>query len=95
MKDKMTLVVIKDIATYLIFLLIVANLAYSEKDPNMFPYRADLVNMFKDSVYTDGPSLDKVNMCYYLLVLYLCPPSLIIHILNDQLFRGILQNSLL
>lgn len=40
----------------------VAKLAYSEKDPNMFGYRADLVNMFEQSTYTDGPSLDQVKI---------------------------------
>ena len=61
LKDKMTAFIIKDIGTYLIFILIVSKLAYSEKDPNMFQYRRDLVNMFHSSHYTNGPSLGRVR----------------------------------
>ena len=60
MKDKLTWFIIKDIATYVFFLIIVARIAYSEKDPNMFQYRNDLVNKFQYSTYTDGPTLDQV-----------------------------------
>lgn len=62
LRDKLTAFVIKDIVTYLIFLHIVANLAYSEKDPHMFGFRKDLVNMFSIGTYTDGPSLDDVRV---------------------------------
>ena len=68
LRDKMTAFVIKDIVTYMIFLLIVSKLAYSEKDPNMFFYRKDLVNMFGGGTYTDGPSLKDVSRILLLLM---------------------------
>jgi len=57
----MTWFVIKDIATYLFFLLVVSRLAYSEKDPSTFLLRNDLINMFEKGRYTNGPDLSVVS----------------------------------
>jgi len=55
--------VIKDIATYLIFLLLVAKLAYSERDMHTYIFRQDMVNMFQDAKYTDyGMKFDDVSI---------------------------------
>ena len=59
-REKMTGLVIKDIVTYLIFLLVVAKLAYSERDFHTYIYRKDMVNMLKDATYTGGPNFEQV-----------------------------------
>eukprot|EP00111_Clytia_hemisphaerica_P007273 TCONS_00021135-protein len=60
-REKMTGIVIKDIATYLIFLLIVAKLAYMEKDFHTYIYRQDMVNMLKEATYTFGPKFESIS----------------------------------
>lgn len=65
-REKMTGLVMKDIATYLIFLLIVAKLAYSERDFHTYIYRKDMVNMLKDAKYTGGPQFEQVSLIYLL-----------------------------
>lgn len=64
LREKMSSVVLKDILIYLFFLLIVANLSYSEKDKHMFIYRRDLVNMFERSRYTGGIHFDAVRLSH-------------------------------
>jgi len=68
-REKMTGIVFKDILTYLLFLLIVAKLAYSEKDMNTYYLRQDIVNMFQLSTYQKGPSFDAVR--YYVISLFI------------------------
>ena len=68
-REKMTGIVIKDIATYLIFLLVVGKLAYSEKDYHTYIYRKDMVNMLSEAMYAAGPKFGDVNK--YLVVFLL------------------------
>ena len=60
-KEKMTGLIVKDIATYLCFLGIVTVLAYSEKDVNAYWFRKDLQNMFVESTYSKSMRLDDVS----------------------------------
>ena len=60
----MTGLVVKDILTYLVFLLIVGKLAYAEKDMNTYYFRQDIMNMFQYSRYQEGPSFDDVSIGY-------------------------------
>ena len=61
----MTGIVIKDIATYLIFLLVVGKLAYSEKDYHTYIYRKDMVNMLSEAMYAAGPKFGDVNIVFF------------------------------
>ena len=78
LRDRMTWYVIKDIFTYLMFLLVVSKLAYSEKDPNTFLFRNDLLNMFESGKYTKGPDFSLVS-CEIILSTSLRAPSLPLH----------------
>ena len=72
----MTGIVIKDIGTYIIFLLIVAKLAYSERDFHTYIYREDMINMLKNAKYTEGPNFEGVKpfltILFFLLLLNQC-----------------------
>jgi len=67
-REKMTGIVFKDILTYLLFLLIVAKLAYSEKDMNTYYLRQDIV-FFGDFVHWAITS--EVMIILYDIVLHL------------------------
>eukprot|EP00111_Clytia_hemisphaerica_P021129 TCONS_00062242-protein len=60
-REKMTGVVFKDICVYLIFLGLVAKLAYGEKDMHTYYFREDMMNMFQQSKYQNGPVFDLVS----------------------------------
>ena len=60
LREKMTGIVVKDIATYLIFLLIVGKLAYMERDFHSYIYREDMISMLKEATYTKGPKFELV-----------------------------------
>ena len=67
MREKLTGSVVKDFATYIFFLLIVAKLAYSEKDFHQYIYREDMVNMFNHAKYGNGPKFEQVQFFSSLL----------------------------
>lgn len=60
----MTGIVLKDIITYLVFMFIVGKLAYAEKDMSTYHFRNDIMNMFQNGKYQEGPVFDKVSRHY-------------------------------
>ncbi|XP_066922168.1 polycystin family receptor for egg jelly-like [Clytia hemisphaerica] len=58
LRDKITYVTIKEISIYVIFLIVVAKLAYAERDYHTFMFREDLVNMFHRATYSGPETMD-------------------------------------